>query len=80
MNIDINKNIIFIFSSLSLLHETFKCLSYIFLNIKKEIKDNILKFDKSFLLYLTLFDNSLINAIYFEEVLELNFKAQLNIL
>lgn len=70
-----NKNIIFIFSFLSLLHETFKCLSYIFLNIKKEIKDNILKFDKSFLLYLTLFDNSLINAIYFEEVLELNFKA-----
>lgn len=75
-----NKNIIFIFSFLSLLHEIFKCLSYIFLNIKKEIKDNILKFDKSFLLYLTLFDNSLINAIYFEEVLELNFKAQLNIL
>lgn len=50
-------------------------LSYIFLNIKIEIKDSILKFDKSFLLCLALFDNLSINAIYtqyIEEVLELN--------
>lgn len=55
-------------------------LSYIFLNIKIEIKDSILKFDKSFLLCLVLFDNLSINAIYVEEVLELNFKTQLSIL
>lgn len=37
-------------------------LSYIFLNIKIEIKDSILKFDKSFLLsLLALFDNLSIN-------------------
>lgn len=69
MNADINKNVISIFSSSSLLYETFKSLSYNFLNIKKEIQDSILKFNETSLTIHWLIQYILKNVL----MLEFNF-------